>query len=301
MNMMSKPDEKWRRVWRKAKKWIETLLFVASLLFIGFVVWHLFLFASFSIPSESMSPTIQPGDRVLVDKVTTGARLFDILGASAGKDIKIHRMPHFRKFKRGDILVFNFPFRGKQNKIDMDIRLYYAKRCVGAPGDTLEIRDFNYYINGVPSEGGGDRSSARAIYAPDSISRDSLPGFKALRKDSVTYWTIRDFGPLYIPRKGEMISLNTGNYMPYKKVIEWETGSKLKNKGGVLTLDGKPVRTYRFKENYYFMAGDNSGDSQDSRYWGFVPEPFIVGRALLIWWSERNETVNKERVMTWLN
>ncbi len=69
----------------------------------------------------------------------------------------------------------------------------------------------------------------------------------------------------------------------------------------MLTLGGKPVSSYRFKENYYFMAGDNSGDSQDSRYWGFVPEPFIVGRALLVWWSERDEVVNKERVMKWLN
>lgn len=117
----------------------------------------------------------------------------------------------------------------------------------------------------------------------------------------MTHWTIRDLGPLYIPRKGEEISLTPANYLPYRKVVEWETKNKLKDNDGVLTLGGKPVSSYRFKENYYFMAGDNSGDSQDSRYWGFVPEPFIVGRALLVWWSERDEVVNKERVMKWLN
>ncbi len=248
-----------------------------------------------------MLPALQPGDKVLVDKVTTGARLFDIFDAAAGEDIKIRRMPRFRKFKRGDILVFNFPFRGEWRKIDMNYRVYYAKRCVGAPGDVLEIKDFDYYINGVPSEGVGDRLSVREIYAPDSVSRDSLPGFNAFKKDSVTYWTIRDLGPLYIPRKGEEISLSPGNYLPYKKAIEWETKSKLKKEGEVLTLGGKPVSTYRFRENYYFMAGDNSGDSQDSRYWGFVPEPFIVGRALMVWWSERDGEIRKERVMKWLN
>ena len=118
----------------------------------------------------------------------------------------------------------------------------------------------------------------------------------------MTHWTIRDLGPLYIPRKGEEISLTPANYLPYRKVVEWETKNKLKDNDGVLTLGGKPVsKRHRFKENYYFMAGDNSGDSQDSRYWGFVPEPFIVGRALLVWWSERDEVVNKERVMKWLN
>lgn len=294
-------DEKWKRRLRIAGKWAENVLFVASIGFFLFVIWHLFLFASFNIPSESMLPTLQPGDKVLVDKVTTGARLFDIFEAASGKDVKIRRMPRFRKFKRGDILVFNFPFREGWRKIDMDYRVYYAKRCVGAPGDTLEIKDFDYYINGIPSEGGGDRRLARAVYAPDSVSRDSLPGFRAFRKDSVTHWTIRDLGPLYIPRKGEEISLTPANYLPYRKVVEWETKNKLKDNDGVLTLGGKPVSSYRFKENYYFMAGDNSGDSQDSRYWGFVPEPFIVGRALLVWWSERDEVVNKERVMKWLN
>lgn len=294
-------DAKWKRRWRKAGKWAENVLFVASIGFFLFVIWHLFLFASFNIPSESMLPTLQPGDKVLVDKVTTGARLFDIFEAASGKDVKIRRMPCFRKFKRGDILVFNFPFREGWRRIDMDYRVYYAKRCVGAPGDVLEIRDFDYYINGKSSEGGGDRILAREIYAPDSLSRDSLPGFKALKKDSVTRWTIRDLGPLFVPKKGARMRLTPANYLPYKKAIEWETKKKLKKENGNLILGGKLIENYEFKENYYFMAGDNSADSQDSRYWGFVPEPFIVGRALLVWWSERDEVVNKERVMKWLN
>ncbi len=290
-----------KNIRRKVGKWVENILFVASLGFLGFLAWHLLLFASFNIPSQSMLPTLQPGDKVLVDKVTTGARLFDIFGAAAGEDVKIRRTFRFRRFKRGDILVFNFPFRGEWKEIAMNYQVYYAKRCVGAPGDTLEIRDFNYFINGIPSEGGGDRRMVREVYAPDSVSRDSLPGFRAMKRDSVTHWTIRDLGPLYIPKKGDDLRLSVSNYLPYKKLIEWETGKKLKKNNGKLTLGGKPVESYRFKNNYYFMAGDNSADSQDSRYWGLIPEPFVVGRVLMTWWSERDGVVNKERVMKWMH
>lgn len=293
-------DEKRRKLLKRIENWVVNILFVACLGFIGFVIWHAFLFASFTIPSYSMYPTVKPGDVVLVDKITTGARLFDISDAAAGKEVKIRRTPRFRKYKRGDILVFNFPFQGKWNKIAMNYHVYYMKRCVGLPGDTLEIRDFQYFIDGKPSAGGGDLRTPRQIYGHNAESSDSLQGFRAMRCDSLRHWTIRDFGPLYIPEKGETIMLSAGNYLPYKKPIEWETKKKLRAKNGVVTLGGHPVSEYTFRENYYFMAGDNSADSQDSRYWGVVPEPFVVGRAFLIWWSERDGTVDKKRVMTLL-
>ena len=79
----------------KIAKWLVNLLFVASLAVVGFIVWHAFLFASFNIPSESMIPTVYPGDKVLVDKVTTGARLFNIFEAARGDSIKILRTYSF--------------------------------------------------------------------------------------------------------------------------------------------------------------------------------------------------------------
>lgn len=261
---------------------IVNILFCASLLFIGFIIWHLFMFASFDIPSNSMLPTLKPGDKVLVDKISTGARLFDIFDAADGKDVKIHRTYRFRKFKRGDVMVFNYPFRETKSKIAMNYPVYYAKRCVGIPGDTLEIKGFQYFINGKPSIGGGNNKMLRHAYS-QAENPDSIMGFSAMKYAKGKQWTIRDLGPLYIPKKDTEIALDSNNYMPYKKSIEWETGKKLKCKAGKLYLGERRLDSYKFKHNYYFMVGDNSADSADSRYWGFVPEEFIVGRILLIW------------------
>lgn len=284
MQNIDRPHIKYKRLLKKGGDFIVNILFYASLLFIGFVVWHLFLVASFNIPSNSMLPTLRPGDKVLVDKITTGARLFDIFKAANGEEVKIHRTVRFRKFRRGDILVFNYPFRETRSKIEMNYPVYYAKRCVGVPGDTLEIRDYEYYINGKHSVGGGANVAVRSVYVDrDSLPVDSIHGYRAMRYAKGKRWTIRDFGPLYVPKKDSRIFLSKDNYLPFKKVIERESGKKLKCKDDQLYLGGEPIGSYTFKCNYYFMAGDNSADSSDSRYWGFVPEEFIVGRALLIW------------------
>ena len=273
------------------KKWLKKggniiidILFYASLLLICFVIWHLFLVASFNIPSNSMQPTLRPGDKVLVDKITTGARLFDIFKAASGEDVNILRTIRFRNYKKGDILVFNYPFRESQSKIELNYPVYYAKRCVGTPGDTLEIKDYRYYINGKRSIGGGDNKLVRIYYSGnDSVPQDSIQGYRAMKYAKGKRWTIQNLGPLFVPKKGSEITLNKDNYLPYKKVIERETGKKLKVKDDNLLLKDKPINSYIFQNNYYFMAGDNSADSSDSRYWGFVPEEYIVGRILLIW------------------
>lgn len=291
-------DYKRKKFLERVENWVVNILFFGCVAFVGFIVWHVFLFASFTIPSYSMYPTLKPGDVVLVDKVSTGARLFNIFEAASGNEVKIRRTPRFRNYKRGDILAFNFPFQGKWNKLAMDYHVYYMKRCVGLPGDTLEIRNFQYFINGEPSEGGGDISIPRRIYGGETTELDSMPGYRAMKRDSVTHWTIRNLGPLYIPKKGATVKLDAGNYLPYKKAIEWETKEKLRCRNGILTLGGRNIDRYEFTEDYYFLAGDNSADSQDSRYWGFVPDRFIVGRAFLIWWSERDGEINRDRIMT---
>lgn len=74
-------------------------------------------------------------------------------------------------------------------------------------------------------------------------------------------------------------------FVLYKKLIEWEQGGKLEYRDSLVVLDGKPIKAYRFQKNYYFMGGDNGMNSQDSRYWGMLPEEYIVGKAALIWKS----------------
>ncbi len=99
-------------------------------------------------------------------------------------------------------------------------------------------------------------------------------------------WTVDNYGPLWIPKEGSTITLNAQNIATYESTIRdyegWETVEK---KGDFLYIDGKEVKQYTFKQNYYFMMGDNRHSSSDSRYWGFVPEDHIVGKAYMIWLS----------------
>ena len=133
--------------------WLNRLLDVCFWLcvaLVAYVVLQVFVVASFRIPSDSMRPALLPGDRIWVDKLSGGARLFDLPGAAAGEDVCIHRVPGWRKFRRGDVLVFNFPYReGRWDSIGLDVMKYYVKRCIALPGDTLEIRGGWYRIRGV--------------------------------------------------------------------------------------------------------------------------------------------------------
>ena len=99
-------------------------------------------------------------------------------------------------------------------------------------------------------------------------------------------WTRDYFGPLWIPKKGATVELNSSNLPLYRRIITSYEGGDLKETAdGRIFIDGEEVTSYTFKQDYYFMMGDNRHNSLDSRYWGFVPEDHIVGRPSLIWLS----------------
>ena len=137
---------------KRLKKITDCLLSVAfyiCILIIGWLVLQTTCFTTFTIPSDSMAPTPQAGDRILVNKWIMGARIFNIWDALEDKEVKIHRLPGVGKVKRNDVLVFNFPYPAKQDSLAMDVMLYYVKRCIALPGDTLEIRNGFYRIRGI--------------------------------------------------------------------------------------------------------------------------------------------------------
>jgi signal peptidase I len=99
-------------------------------------------------------------------------------------------------------------------------------------------------------------------------------------------WNVDNFGPLWVPKEGVTISLDANAYWKYDRVIRtYENNPTFEMKDGKFYIEGKEVSTYTFKQDYYFMMGDNRHNSADSRFWGFVPQDHIVGKALFIWMS----------------
>ncbi len=123
-----------------------------------------------------------------------------------------------------------------------------------------------------------------------SVSRyiDSTRGYTFPYDDSNYPWSTDNFGPLRIPKKGDVLELNAKTIPIYRRLITVYEDNKLEEQNGKFIINGKETTTYTTKLNYYWMMGDNRHRSQDSRFWGFVPETHIVGKASLIWFSWNN-------------
>lgn len=253
------------------------------MLVVLFIAMQVFCFSTFKIPSDSMAPELIAGDNVLVAKPVLGARLFDVFASLRGEQTNIWRIPGIRTVKRNDVLVFNFPHPNNWSKIEMHILKYYIKRCIALPGDTLSINKGYYRVSGVKEDLGNFDLQRRLSLLPTSEIDPVV--FSAFPYDSIMNWNIKDFGPLYIPKEGDKVVMNRINGIVYRKIIEWEQHGKIRIEGNKVFLNENLIQKYEFKKNYFFMAGDRILDSQDSRYWGLLPEEYIVGKAWIVWKS----------------
>ena len=221
----------------------------------------------------------------------------------------------------------------------VDKKENYIKRCVGLPGDSIQIKDDVIYIDGVKQdpppfsqlhyivttngqnldpdvmkeeynmslESGdygllGDPKENKFKMLLTARGKDKMikagiiknieldysyngGGDGVMPYDNYHKWTRDNFGPVWIPQKDATITLTKENYAMYERAIRTYEGNKLEMRGDKIYINDKETNQYVFKMNYYWMTGDNRQDSQDSRYWGFVPEDHIVGQASLIWMS----------------
>ncbi|GAB3635137.1 hypothetical protein GCM10027422_07270 [Hymenobacter arcticus] len=101
-----------------------------------------------------------------------------------------------------------------------------------------------------------------------------------------THWQLDNYGPLPVPKKGQTIVLTPANAAIYYKIVsQYEHNPGISWKGGMMQQNGRPLTRYTLKQDYYFMMGDNRHNSEDSRFWGFVPEDHLVGKAVFVWLS----------------
>lgn len=289
---------------QKVIKFFRLGLYILIGVYCGYWFLQVTTCCSFHAPTESMTPTILPGDKGIVNKWKLGARIFDISKAINGEKVDVYRLPGYDGIERNDIVVFNYPLLGKDT-VGMNMRKYYCKRIVAIPGDTLEIRRCRYMVHGA-DEALGYVSAQIELnkWIDDTPNPQESICFYTWPYDTIMGWNVQNFGPLFIPQKGAKIRLTRENTILYGRYIAWEQQTPLPTwEEDCARINGKPLKEYTFNENYYFAAGDKVENSADSRYWGLLPEPMIVGATNFIWDSKEPETGKHrwQRILTLIN
>ena len=170
----------------------------------------------------------------------------------------IKRLCFMQKVIPNDIIIFNKPVNAKGEDV-------YCKRVLGCPGDRIGAVDGHCWNDKVLRPIGvvGEQEKLRWMFDGFFTMTNSFEVFPFTRKD----WNLKNWGPLIVPATGLSVSLDDFTRELYHQVIEFETGKTLED----------TVTEYTFRGNYYFAVGDNAMSSYDSRYWGFIPEDFIIG------------------------
>lgn len=239
-------------------------------------------YAIFYVPTNSMQPAVLSGEYIWVNKWIFGARVFKAFKPEEDKDVRIYRIPGLRNIHRNDILVFNYPYSGDRG-LSFNFHKYNVKRCIALPGDTLEIINGFYKVYGTDEMLGDMEAQERIKSVNEQKTEKTI--MKTFPWDDYINWNILNWGPLYIPAKNKTVIMDSTAVKLYGALIEWEQKKMLTCTNNIVLMGDSLINEYRFKENYYFVSGDNMEHSKDSRYWGLLPESYIVGVATRIWKS----------------
>ncbi len=176
----------------------------------------------------------------------------------SGDFILVSKLP-FPPTEAGGVYAFHAPAVGGGAVSGEEV---FVKRCVGVPGDTVLVSDGVVRVNG------------RRVRTGEAAGSEGTPtSLAGIRRT------------LVIPLPGERILLNDSTLVLWQSLVEREGHRVTRNPAGETLLDGAPARSYTVSQRNYFVAGDNSANSFDSRSWGLLPESAIIGRAILVYWS----------------
>ena len=385
-------------------EWVSSIAFAI----IAATLVHTYFMQPFTIPTSSLEKSLLVGDYLFVSKFHYGARVpSTVIAAPMVHDslpftgtasylkspqLPYTRLPGLQKIKNNDIVCFNWPAdslatmwgdnSGKFTYKPVDKKTNYVKRCVGIAGDSLEMKDGYFYINGKKNELpyraklqfyytfeckkpisqstfpkfllSKERTGVYKILTEywdndkvqdalkenghlSKIGQDSLytevaggvnPDFaKRLKMISVDNkininltdeevarlkkypltvsvtkinhgadnaifphikelkWGQDNFGPIYIPKAGVTVKLDAESLPFYEQIIKNYENNNLAVNGDDIFINGKKADSYTFKQDYFYLVGDNRHNSLDARYWGYVPFDHVLGKPVMVWFS----------------
>ena len=385
-------------------EWISSIAFAI----IAATLVHTYFMQPFTIPTSSLEKSLLVGDYLFVSKFHYGARVpSTVIAAPMVHDslpftgtasylkkpqLPYTRLPGLQKIKNNDIVCFNWPAdtlatmwgdtSGKFTYKPIDKKTNYVKRCVGIAGDSLEMKNGYFYINGKKNAL-PERAKLQFYYtyeAKKTISQSTYPKFligkqrtgvykilseywnnekvqKAIKKngnlskigadslytevvgginsnfarklkmfsvdnkininlteeeaarleeyplavsvkkvnhdiDNAIFphveslgWSQDNFGPIYIPKAGATVKIDLETLPFYKQIIENYENNDLQVVGENIYINGVKAASYTFKQDYFYLIGDNRHSSLDGRYWGYVPFDHVLGKPVLVWFS----------------